>query len=40
MNLKLLEELCNTPGVPGLEDKISKIVLREIKSLLVKVLEK
>ena len=33
MNLKLLEELCNTPGVPGLEDKISKIVLREIKNL-------
>ena len=33
MDLKLLEELCNTPGVPGLENEISKIVLREIKSL-------
>ncbi len=33
MNLELLKELCITPGAPGYESNIRKIVLREISSL-------
>lgn len=33
MNLDLLKELCLTPGAPGSEEPIRKIVLREIQSL-------
>jgi len=33
MNWKLLEELCNTPGVPGHEDKIAGIFIREAKPI-------
>ena len=33
MNLKLFKEICETPGAPGFEDRIRKVVLREIKSL-------
>ena len=31
MDLKLLKELCDTPGVPGCEEHISHIVQRELK---------
>ncbi|MHC4607853.1 MAG: M42 family peptidase, partial [Planctomycetota bacterium] len=30
--MKLLKELCEAPGVPGGEDAIRKIVIRELKS--------
>ena len=33
MDLELLKELCDTPGVPGLEDKIAKIVQNNILKL-------
>ena len=32
MSNELIKELCNTPGVPGCEDEISKIVIREIEN--------
>tara|TARA_B100000700_G_scaffold329475_1_gene451326 strand:- start:822 stop:1862 length:1041 start_codon:yes stop_codon:yes gene_type:complete len=32
MSDDLIKELCNTPGVPGFEQEISKIVLREIEN--------
>ena len=35
MNHDLIKELCDTPGVPGCEDAISSIVLREIEDLCV-----
>ena len=35
MNHNLIKELCDTPGVPGCEDAISSIVLREIEDLCV-----
>ena len=31
MNLKLLKELCDCPGIPGSENLVSKIVRRELK---------
>ena len=31
--MKLLKELCEAPGVPGCEDAIRKIVIRELKAL-------
>ena len=31
MDLELLKELCNAPGVPGCEENVSKIVRRELK---------
>ena len=33
MNLKLLEEICQAPGVPGHEERIRKVVIRELKPL-------
>lgn len=33
MNQKLLAEICKTPGAPGYEERVRKVVLREIKSL-------
>ncbi len=33
MNLELLEELCQTPGAPGHEDRIREIVIRELKPI-------
>jgi endoglucanase len=33
MSNELIQELCNTPGVPGCEGEIAKIVLREIGDL-------
>lgn len=33
MNLALLEEICQTPGAPGYEDRIRKVVIRELKPL-------
>ena len=33
MDLELLKELCDTPGVPGLEDEIAKIVQNNILNL-------
>ena len=33
MNLKLLAEICKTPGAPGFEQKVRELVLREVKSL-------
>jgi tetrahedral aminopeptidase len=33
MNKKLLAEICKTPGAPGHEDRVRKLVLREIESL-------
>ena len=35
MSNELIKELCNTPGVPGCEQEISKIVLREIEDLCI-----
>lgn len=32
MNVKLLKKLCDTPGVPGAEDRIKEIVKSELKS--------
>ncbi len=37
LNIKLLAEICETPGAPGYEQPIRKVVLRELKSLGVKV---
>ncbi|MCG3167580.1 MAG: putative aminopeptidase YsdC [Bacteroidia bacterium] len=37
LNLKLLAEICETPGAPGYEHPIRAVVLRELKSLGVKV---
>ena len=33
VNVKLLAEICETAGAPGYEERIRKIVLREVKSL-------
>ena len=33
IDIKLLSEICETPGAPGFEDRIRKVVLREIESL-------
>ncbi|MDZ4845628.1 MAG: M42 family metallopeptidase [Chitinophagales bacterium] len=33
LNVKLLAEICETAGAPGYEERIRKIVLREVKSL-------
>ena len=33
MSFELIKELCDTPGVPGVETRISEIVLREINNL-------
>ena len=33
MNLELLEELCQTPGGPGREDRIREVVVRELEPL-------
>jgi endoglucanase len=33
MDLELLKELCDAPGVPGHEENIRKIVKRELKEL-------
>lgn len=33
MNIKLLKEICETPGAPGFEHRIRKVVLRELKGL-------
>lgn len=33
MNVKLLKEICETPGVPGRESKVRKLVYRELESL-------
>jgi endoglucanase len=33
LNLELLSELCRTPGGPGREERIRKIVIRELKPL-------
>lgn len=33
MNLDLLSELCRTPGGPGREERIRKVVIRELKPL-------
>lgn len=33
LDIKLLSEICETPGAPGFEDRVRKLVLREIKSL-------
>ncbi len=37
LNIKLLSEICETPGAPGYEQPIREVVLRELKSLDVKV---
>lgn len=31
MNIKLLAEICKTPGAPGFEEKVRQLVLKEIK---------
>ena len=33
LNIPLLKEICETPGAPGREEPIRKVVLREVKSL-------
>ena len=33
MNTPLLEELCKTPGAPGFEEAVRKVVLRELEGL-------
>ena len=33
MNLELLEEVCQTPGAPGFEDRIRDVVIRELEPL-------
>lgn len=33
MNLELLEELCQTPGGPGREDRVREVVIRELEPL-------
>ena len=37
INIKLLSEICEAPGAPGFEEKIRKIVLREVEPLVNKV---
>jgi len=37
LNVKLLKEICETPGVPGYEQKVRNLVLREVKKLADKV---
>lgn len=37
LNIKLLAEICETPGAPGYEQPIRQVVQRELKSLGVKV---
>lgn len=34
MNVKLLNEICTTPGAPGFEKRVRDLVLKEIKGLL------
>jgi putative aminopeptidase FrvX len=31
MNIKLLAEICKTPGAPGFENRVRELVLKEIK---------
>ena len=38
LNVKLLKEICETPGVPGYEQKVRNLVLREVKKLADKVI--
>ena len=33
MNTDLLKRLCETPGVPGHEDRVRALILAEIKGL-------
>ena len=33
INIPLLKEICETPGAPGREERIRKVVLREVASL-------
>ena len=33
MNLSLLEKLCETPGIPGREERVRALVQKEIKGL-------
>lgn len=33
MNLKLLEQICKTPGAPGFEQKVRELVIKEVQSL-------
>lgn len=33
MNLSLLAELCKTPGAPGFEERVRRVVLRELEGL-------
>lgn len=33
LDIKLLSEICEIPGAPGFEDRVRKLVLKEIKSL-------
>ncbi len=33
MNVKLLKEICEVPGAPGHEDRVRKLVIKEIKKL-------
>ena len=33
MNIKLLKEICEVPGTSGFEDKIRRLVLKELKSI-------
>lgn len=37
LNLPLLAEICETPGVPGYEDAIAALVMREMKALSLEV---
>ena len=33
LNIPLLKEICETPGAPGREERVRKLVLREIEQL-------
>ncbi|MDG1765437.1 MAG: M42 family peptidase, partial [Flavobacteriales bacterium] len=33
LNIALLKEICETPGAPGFEEPIRKLVLRELQGL-------
>ena len=33
MNIDLLRRLCETPGIPGREDRVRKLIEKEIKGL-------
>ncbi|MEM7038276.1 MAG: M42 family peptidase, partial [Bacteroidota bacterium] len=33
LNIPLLKEICETPGAPGREERVRKVVLREIEGL-------